>query len=380
MPRLQLPPNASPLELALAKALALPDDLLSAPQRISERRANPSDTDLPFWIWEWDLVGVAAVIKDPRQALSQGRKWQKLRGTIAAGHTARNWIGITATHEQEQRKRYHLHLSVLPGLLELDGIIKLSRLSHSMRNTLHRITYKYDDRAARYGRSCFGRSIYSNSSGIRFREDWPRFSMRETVTLKNEARSTAHFGLSVSIGLRIKRHSDIVYGRTKLPAKQSRSRSPYSVFASVNLHTRSDKTKIDMSVRVRPVAGVIYGRTRLCSLQAKANPMKTIRGKSIRYGQSRSSDFKPSRRIPIMRIPMPGRVDLSAQLQTSMKISPAFSLALTVTGQTTAKILYPNIYMTLKATSGDAPWSRLPPGDEAFGASPRIAIEVKETT
>lgn len=145
--RLPLPPNETPLEYALAHAMAMPDDLVNLPQTIEERLENPHDSELPFLIWEWGLQPVLPYLKEPRKALAQGRRWQKRRGTIGAGHTARSWIDVHADHEQNELKRFQLHLNNLPSDNRPHEVIALSNLSKSLRNRLVRLTHDLDGRA-----------------------------------------------------------------------------------------------------------------------------------------------------------------------------------------------------------------------------------------
>lgn len=144
---LPLPPNASQLEMSLAVALMPPEDLRNLPADLDSRLDRPNDEELPFHVWEWGLEPVLPYLKDPRIALKDGRPWQKRRGTIGAGDIARAWIDVTADHEQNQGKRFQLHLRNLPSDNRPNEVIALSDLSKSVRNTLVRVTHQLDGRA-----------------------------------------------------------------------------------------------------------------------------------------------------------------------------------------------------------------------------------------
>lgn len=219
MAALPIPPNASAMARALAVALALPSDITDAPDVIKTRFENPTDDELPFLIWEWDLQGVLPYLPDPRTALREGRKWQKTRGTISAGHTARGWLDVVAEHEQEVNKLYHLHLKTLATGNVLSGVIELSRLSQSLRSHLHRITYKLDHRALLRSQGKRAHTIRANSSGIRFRADWPILSFREFLSSHTalETSLPSNSELVVSIVDRTSVKQSIVRGKNRKP-------------------------------------------------------------------------------------------------------------------------------------------------------------------
>lgn len=218
---LPLPPNATQLEKSLAKALALPDDLLNIADTIQERFENPADEDLPFLIWEWGLQPILPYLSDPRRALKDGRLWQKIRGTIPAGHMARDWIDINAQHEQQQDKRFHLHLDQLVTGYGMQAVIALTNMSKSLRSDFYRITYKLDHREVRGAHSKYGQSITATMSGFRFKEDWPLLSLREFQTSYHLADSKTQSLSTITVVSGLLRASKIRFGIDRAPAKQT---------------------------------------------------------------------------------------------------------------------------------------------------------------
>lgn len=203
--------NSSPLERALANALAAPEDLQNLPNTIENRFSVPADEDLPFLIWEWGLQPIVPFLPNPRAALAMGRLWQKQRGTISAGHMARAWIKGDAAHEQTREKYYHLHLENFADHEKLFAIIVLSRQSQSLRNSLYRITYNYDVRAGEYASSEYGGAIYGVDSGIRPNPDWPLISMQFFAQGHIVASSEVKSELSLSIERRPHDHDYLAY-------------------------------------------------------------------------------------------------------------------------------------------------------------------------
>lgn len=260
---LVLPPNASPLELALARALALPDDFIELPSRLEERFDWPADAELPFLIWEWGLQPVTKYLSDPRQALREGRPWQRRRGTLAAGHIARGWIGIVADVEVELAKRLHIHLRDLIDGELLDAVIDLSRLSSSVRTQLFRLTHQFDIRPLIGGRSRNGDALYSAFSGIKRHPDEPKLSFRAKRVLGGSLGvPKAAIAPGLGITLSGKRFYPIQYGRSRLPAK---SAQPYRFSASLSIPLANRPTDNDhrVSARVTPRFAVVGGRSKL---------------------------------------------------------------------------------------------------------------------
>lgn len=289
---LPLPPNTSPLENALAKALALPDDLANISKTIDERFENPADEDLPFLIWEWGLQPVLPYLDNPRRALKQGRLWQKTRGTIPAGHTARSWLNVTAEHEQQADKRFHLHLSQLVVGPNLEGTIILSRLSHSLRTHLYRLTYGLDHRELMGGgRSKRGLAIRANMSGIKTREDWPLLSFREYELAKASLNWKIAHANTLTQADYIARSTRIKKGHHTKPNK-------HSAGPLVDISLAQFSTGITLGVKADQnqeqtffTAGIYGAQKRRNGFQSVHAAYKTIKGKHARKAQLRNKDF-----------------------------------------------------------------------------------------
>ncbi|WP_068087488.1 phage tail protein [Polycladidibacter stylochi] len=222
---LPLPVSATPLMRALAAAMALPDDMRALPERIAQRFNNPADEDLPFLIWEWGLGVVVNYLQDPRAALAKGRAWQRIRGTIDAGHMAREWIGVSADHEQHAQKYTTLHLDAPTSGRQSEAVIALSKASVSLRSHLHRLTYNLDHRAFQFAsdHSRYGHMIYGADSGVPYSSIGPLLSYLDHAhfTVSTEADPLAIFSQVVVSVAHLE--GDIRYGATQLPAISTRS-------------------------------------------------------------------------------------------------------------------------------------------------------------
>lgn len=95
-----LPPNATPLERAMADTAPrqLLDVLADAPLRL---KSAPSDAVIPWLASEWFLSDFIGYFPDARALLAAGLPWLRVRGTAAAVKKALSWIGMTATLEED---------------------------------------------------------------------------------------------------------------------------------------------------------------------------------------------------------------------------------------------------------------------------------------
>jgi len=99
-PSQMLPPNATPLERAIADTAPrqLLDALADAPRRL---KSAPPDAVVPWLASEWFLSDFIGYFPDARALLAAGLPWLKVRGTAAAVKQALSWIGMTATLEED---------------------------------------------------------------------------------------------------------------------------------------------------------------------------------------------------------------------------------------------------------------------------------------
>lgn len=372
--RLPLPPNESPLEIALAAALALPDDLLNLHEVLGERLKNPADEDLPFLVWEWGLQPVLPFLDNPRRALAEGRRWQKIRGTIPAGHIARSWIDAYAAHEQERSKRTHLHLAQSANESELDGIITLSRLSQSLRSDLYRITWQLDHRALIKGRRKRTNSIRSNSSGIRFRPDWPLISFQENVRFVAPWQYDVSASIDVHIGIVSKRRGDIIRSRSIKPARSKLS-PPSAINHTLELPRARLGWLVDaMTVSSRPIAGIIRAASKRGALQSVRGAYRLLAASSFR----RSRALRPFGSVPhyirLPEVPEPARVIGKTSLSPTVVGDVALTVCAHVTVNLGPATCQSEVMIGAVNDLGGASWSGLPPSDASYGSSPSSLV------
>ena len=79
-----LPPNATALERSLSLSTDLLTRLGGETEPLKGFKTDPSDSLLPWLIWEYGLGELLPYLPDPRRAIAEGIRWQRLRGTPAA--------------------------------------------------------------------------------------------------------------------------------------------------------------------------------------------------------------------------------------------------------------------------------------------------------
>lgn len=166
-----LPPNATALERALSVSTDLLTRLGGETEPLKGFKTDSSDSLLPWLIWEYGLGELLPYLPDPRRAIVEGIRWQRLRGTPAALTTALSWIGATATVEQETPGIHFAEFQFDPGqVLDDDALIAnliaIARLSAPARSRLSRIYHGWDLRSLVLDESRLGEALLSDHSGV----------------------------------------------------------------------------------------------------------------------------------------------------------------------------------------------------------------------
>lgn len=176
-----LPPNATALERALSVSTDLLTRLAGDAEALASFKTDPADSLLPWLIWEYGLGELLPYLPEPRRAIAEGIRWQRLRGTPAALTTALSWIGATATVEQETPGIHFAEFQFDPGrVLDDDGqianLIAIARLSAPARSRLSRIYHGWDLRRLVLDESRLGEALLSDHSGVFWRDGQTKLS------------------------------------------------------------------------------------------------------------------------------------------------------------------------------------------------------------
>lgn len=199
-----LPSNASELERDLSLSSDSLNRLGSGPPKIrTGKRLDIQDDVIPWLILEYGLGELLPYIPDQRQAVREGVKWQRVRGTPAAVRTSLGWIGFDAQIEESERGSirwadFQLGLDQAPnGLQFTENVVQVSRLSSPVRSRLFRIyggwfdfrRFKLDDHGLSTG------SWLCDHTGVYLEQDrevpWPQLSFGREI--KRDASFTESF-------------------------------------------------------------------------------------------------------------------------------------------------------------------------------------------
>lgn len=169
-----LPPGATPLELSLAEVddplVALMDAFASIPSADNV----PAPNLLPFLVWEYGLGELSPYLPNLHDLISEGVRWQRMRGTPASVARAIGWLGYAGSLEYEPPRhrrwnRFQLALDRVrdadqPDLLRIEGV---TQLSAPVRSQFVRGFHGYDVRAAETSYQRTSGSIIGDASGVR---------------------------------------------------------------------------------------------------------------------------------------------------------------------------------------------------------------------
>lgn len=185
-----LPPNATALECSLSLSTDLLTRLGGETEPLKGFKTDPSDSLLPWLIWEYGLGELLPYLPDPRRAIAEGIRWQRLRGTPAALTTALSWIGATATVEQETPGIHFAEFQFDPGqVLDDDALIAsliaIARLSAPARSRLSRIYHGWDLRRLVLDESRLGDALLSDHSGVLWKDGQTKLSFGRVSQLAN---------------------------------------------------------------------------------------------------------------------------------------------------------------------------------------------------
>lgn len=164
-----LPPNATPLALALESVLS---PALDAIEASAGAKLDAIPPFVPWLIWEYGLGELMPYLPDPRRAIRDGLAWQRVRGTPRALTTALGWRGFAgaAIEEAGPGRRFawfQLDPHSLPTPAAVADIVGLARLAAPARSRLIRIHHGLDRRPFHLSRDALsGGAILSGWSGI----------------------------------------------------------------------------------------------------------------------------------------------------------------------------------------------------------------------
>lgn len=170
-----LPPNATPLERDLSRAVNfLPRIERAVPTiKLAKRDLVPTSV-IPWLVYEYGLGEIIPLLPDQVAAIRQGVPWQRIRGTPAAITTAIGWLGFDAAVDEAEQgswkwSEYHVGLT---AAVDDEATLRLveyaATISSPARSRCQRIYAVHDWRRFVLDRSLLSDgSILSDHSGTR---------------------------------------------------------------------------------------------------------------------------------------------------------------------------------------------------------------------
>lgn len=203
-----LPPNATPLELAVEAATAL-DERITDLDTISGLKTRVPEALIPWLLWEYGLVPLTPYLTDPRRAIAEGIVWQRIRGTPKALTTALGWVGCEDARIEETGpgfgwSRIQIDPGLVPSRDQARGVIAVSGLSLPARSRLARLYHDLDLRALRLDRDTLDRALLDDWSGIDLDGARQSYRTRHATTFVRPA-TDPRAGLTIAHGSRVHR-------------------------------------------------------------------------------------------------------------------------------------------------------------------------------
>lgn len=183
-----LPPTATTTERLIEEVRKISVEARDSIPKIGTAKRDILPATIPFLIYEHSLEEVMPYLKDPLRALSEGRLWQRIRGTPDAIEMALAWIDYIAQYESDPADTwwdlFQIGLDSVPVDFEADlaRIIGLTRLSKASHEDVIRVHSGYDCRALKINSGTInGPFLINDWSGRWVREGWPKLSFGQSL-------------------------------------------------------------------------------------------------------------------------------------------------------------------------------------------------------
>lgn len=195
-----LPSNRTTLETDLSLTLDRLPELMPGGDAVAGFKFAPPDAFLDAIIAEYGLGEVADFLADKRLLISDGLRWQRVRGTPYALALGLNWVGYAQTlHEAPTRRRrwnlFHLQLDRVRDVrADLLKIERIANLSKPARSNFWRGWSGYNVEPLEYGRTKWGETLWGAYSGVRVAGTTAKWSFGRTWSVDHvmtEAELTA---------------------------------------------------------------------------------------------------------------------------------------------------------------------------------------------
>lgn len=169
-----LPSNSTPVERSLSLAADFRSRLYPGVARgRGIKLVDTPSSFLPFLVFEYGLGELSPYVPNLYNLISEGIKWQRVRGTPAAVARALAWLTYSAAIEEwpTGRRKWNLFMLALDRVrdseVDLPRIDGVANLSVPLRSYFWRGFHGYDIRALDFSASTYSNALYSDFSGVR---------------------------------------------------------------------------------------------------------------------------------------------------------------------------------------------------------------------
>ncbi|WP_047308782.1 hypothetical protein [Rhodopseudomonas palustris] len=145
----------------------------------------PEDV-LPWLLRHWGLEDAAAFMPDHQRLYDEGKRWQTLRGRLAAFDIIFDWLALNGVYEKgtpgdERWGLIQIGLEGLPGLTKLVNLIGLANLSKRSASVLSRVYGGYDIRPMRLDGMMLDGAMLDDWSGVYLDGIKPKLSFGSVI-------------------------------------------------------------------------------------------------------------------------------------------------------------------------------------------------------
>lgn len=185
-----LPQNATKWEKTTAEAIEIQPVVNSAINSMRRVKfVSPRPSMLPFLVYEYGLGELTPYVPNLYNLITEGVRWQRLRGTVSAVAIGLAWIGYTATIEEAWTGRrwwnsFQLRFPTLPvrDVPDLERIEGITTLSVPKRSQLRRGVHLYDVGPLQGEHTRLDNSMLEFESGIAITQAGTIWSFGRTFT------------------------------------------------------------------------------------------------------------------------------------------------------------------------------------------------------
>jgi P2-related tail formation protein len=167
-----LPRNSTSAERALEAAIRAPEVVEDGIGQIVTLKEETPPPFMLWLVWEYGLEELLPYIPDVSALIAEGLAWERIKGTPESLRMVFSWLhyGSPLIEEEEPLSEHWHEYMVDPGGVptlysDLQGVVRLAKLTSPVGTTLSRLFHYYDVRRFKLDHSEWG-DLLSDYSGV----------------------------------------------------------------------------------------------------------------------------------------------------------------------------------------------------------------------